>query len=291
MVGGEGLMDPTGYLAPAYEILKIMKEAGYLDSNMSRVKRTFNYLVSGELQVAVFGAGGTGKSTLAELLLHSDPQLLNPKYNMSFELERKRIPGDISARFQVVPGQEGYIKTEWRKAFDAVKGARRALIFNVVANGYHTYGEQGRLTAIEAPKEFFSEDWKEHFANYVVERRIKEIDLLKVLCTQLETVKIPIRMTTVVTKEDLWWSEIEQVSAFYEGEYLHIIQSLNEKRQSKGLNFHHNFAPVSQVHANLDVFRLGERRVVKEISSGYDSALHLASVYRLLQQFDQQLKA
>lgn len=284
------MIDPTPWIGPAFEVLRKLKESGYLGSGGGMLKRTYDLLVNGELQIAVFGAGGTGKSTLAELLLHCDPQMINPDYRMSFEVERQKIPGDVSARFQVVPGQDGYVSTEWEKVFHSIRNARRALIFNVVAFGYHTYGEQGKFNATEAPEKYFGEIWRNEFEAYAEARRQKEVELLTILSGRLKEIRLPVRMVTIVTKEDLWWSEINRVRSFYEGAYLQCLTGIQTSRSQANLSFQHSFATVSQVHANFDMFRLGERRVVKPTAEGYDNALHLASVLKLLQLYTQLLK-
>jgi hypothetical protein len=82
-------------------------------------------------------------------------------------------------------------------------------------------------------------------------------------------------MVTLVTKQDLWWSQRHEVKAFYEtGAYNALI---NDLRKHKGeANFSHDFISAS---LNLLNFKTEDGTVLTKTVAGYDNALRIANFH------------
>ncbi|WP_299701533.1 hypothetical protein [uncultured Tateyamaria sp.] len=281
------MIDPTPYVGPAYELYKGLREKGVGRSAHSRFRRTINWIKSGNTQVAIFGAGGTGKSTLGKLILSGDPSSVDPTYDMSDHLERINLPGERSAQFLIVPGQADYQKTEWRKAYDRLNSARSLLVINVVAYGLHAVGGKSELEREAIPDEFFGADREAAYATYAKDRLQTEQELHEAVLSEISGIKKPIRYLTIVTKENLWWRSYDQVRQHYGAAYTDVLRAATAAFAKRGVEFSYSFLPVAQTHSNLVVERASERAVLKSVAEGYDMALHLASVARLLDKFDE----
>src|SRR5438105_3969285 len=78
-----------------------------------RYLRKLKYrLRRGHLKIGIFGAGGTGKTTLANLLSGKlDLGSRIGPYEESYEVDRISLPGNLVCTMLVAPGQEHRVHT------------------------------------------------------------------------------------------------------------------------------------------------------------------------------------
>jgi hypothetical protein len=180
-------------------------------------ERVFKRLKNGELKIAIFGAGGTGKMTLGQLLAGSYELSDLPTYRESIRMEQYKLDSNTVGSIVVAPGQERREDT-WDDLLRSLASGKVKLIIHVVAWGHHSFGELS-YTQHRLYQPGMSAD--EFVAVYTAERRDRELAVLRKLephlaiANQKKTV-----MITIVSKQDLWWNQRNQVKDHYSnGEY------------------------------------------------------------------------
>nr|WP_290224132.1 hypothetical protein [Trichocoleus desertorum] len=239
-------------------------------------KRIFNLLKDGELKIAIFGAGGTGKTTLGRLLSGEfELSGLLQTYQESISTEQYRLDGNTVGSVIVAPGQERRQDT-WDDLLRSIAGGKIKLIIHIVSWGYHSFGEfsytQHRLYQNGMTSKQFIEEYAEECRN-------RELDVLKKIephlsiANQRKTVLI-----TLITKQDLWWSDRQTVKSFYtNGAYENLIREISNKRGSA--NFIHEYRSASLVLENLVS---GTNELLLETTAGYDQRLKFANFMQFL---------
>ncbi len=234
-------------------------------------KKVLNLVKHGDLTIAIFGAGGTGKTTLGKILsgrfeLSSLPQ----KYEESITIEQYKLDSNIFGSVIVAPGQERREDT-WDNLLRALASGKIKLIINVVSWGYHSFGELS-YTMHKIYKNGMSS--KQFIEEYAKSCRNRELDVLRRIephlsvSAQKKTIFI-----TLVTKQDLWWDSRLMVSKHYiEGEYGNLIKSICNKRGSS--NFVHEYRSASLVMENLFS---GDNELLMATTQGYDQRLKFAN--------------
>jgi adenylate kinase family enzyme len=207
-------------------------------------------LAQKRLALAIFGAGGVGKSTLGNFLDEKFDPLEPPKvYRASEDTEEKFLKTNPAQTIFVAPGQperSGYVN----KLLSDLMQTKRLVVMNLVAYGYH------------ATVEDISVDVAEYFQR----NRALELDRWKELTERLTILPAPIKLITVVVKEDLWYPNNTDVRRYYEqGEYTTILQHLRSQRGE--INCPHEFIYVSLTSHNL-ADKSG--KVLANIVEGYD---------------------
>lgn len=229
-------------------------------------ERVFKRLKNGDLKVAIFGAGGTGKTTLGQMLAGSYKLSGLPTYRESIRVEQYRLDSNSVGSIVVAPGQERREDT-WDDLLLSLASGKVKLIIHVVAWGHHSLGEYGHRRH-PLYKSGMSTD--EFMAVYTADRRQRELEILRKLephlaiANQKKTV-----MITVVSKQDLWWNDRDRVKDYYvNGEYGHIIEGVRNKIGSS--NFIHEYCSASFVMENLLSI---ENELLVATTSGYDQWL------------------
>jgi hypothetical protein len=105
-------------------------------------ERVFKRLKNGELKIAIFGAGGTGKTTLGQLLAGSYELSDLPTYRESIRMEQYKLDSNTVGSIVVAPGQERREDT-WDDLLRSLASGKVKLIIHVVAWGHHSFGEVG----------------------------------------------------------------------------------------------------------------------------------------------------
>lgn len=234
-------------------------------------KRIFNLLKNGELKIAIFGAGGTGKSTLGKLLSGEfELSGLLQTYQESISIEQYKLESNKIGSVIVAPGQKRREDT-WDDLLRTLVGGKIKLIIHVVSWGYHSFGEfsytQHRLYQSGMTLEEFLRE-------YAAVCRNRELDVLRriephlSIADQRKTVVI-----TLVTKQDLWWNNRLEVNKHYvEGAYEQLIQNIRNQRGAN--NFIHEYRSTSLVMEN---FLSGDNELLIPTTQGYDQRLKVAN--------------
>jgi len=272
------------------EWLEIAGAAGqYLDEEENRkwlkdrYDRTLDYILKGETQIAIFGAGGVGKTRFSKLLMAEDPMALTPGYGADVTVKDDPLPGNLSARLLVAPGQRIFVDQEWPDVFKILQAARSVFVVNVVAYGYHAIDGTG----FKSNPQFAELGTSDAAAQqYFTDRRQVELARFQDLAKGLENLTRPFRMLTLVAKEDLWADRRDEVQAHYgdleTSAYAQAVQDLAEKFEANGVKMYHNFLPVAQISENL-VTPKGDLLV--PTVAGFDGARRRNSVYGALRYF------
>ncbi|WP_395141476.1 hypothetical protein [Armatimonas sp.] len=229
---------------------------------VDQVKKLRRRLRQGTVGIAIFGAGGVGKTTLGTMLDESFDPLAAPRtYKSSVDTETYYFKSNDSQSLLVAPGQERRRATSWAPIFSDLYRSKKVVLINIVAYGYHA-----------------SEETITDFEIYQQQSRVIEQELFQELAQSLKLLTAPIHLITLVVKQDLWWNNQEKVKAHYEqGEYADILTSLqNHVGQGR---CPHEFIYASLVLQNL---KDGTGKICVPTTSGYDDTLQHESYRRLL---------
>lgn len=229
--------------------------------------------------ILIIGSGGTGKSTLGKILSGEHDLLLDPlgEYEESLTIERYSLKHNEDVQVLVPPGQAHRRPTEWPVLqADIAAGKFRGIIL-VCAYGYHSIGEisytQHRL---------YQDDQDAFLRSYLEDRRKDELAVLNQLSPQIQVSPTKMWLLTLVTKQDLWCNENQEVEAYYrDGKYGKAISKLLENTDLK--SFRHEIAFSSLVISN---FVTGRDERLQDNTAGYDHARCSQSLRRLLEIVD-----
>lgn len=224
-------------------------------------------IVEGKITIVIFGAAGTGKTTLAKLLSgrFASSELL-PPYQESIGVESYQLDSDVIASVIVAPGQERR-EDSWDDCLRLINSGKVRLVINIVSWGYHSFREisyqQHRLYQDNMTVAHFLEE-------YTQDCRQREINVLEKikeslsLADQKQTILI-----TLVTKQDLWWNNRQTVKQYYyNGEYKRIIEKITNKKGSA--NFTHEYTSACLVYEN---FISGTNELLISTTPGYDQRI------------------
>ena len=274
-------LEPVGTVVTAAAITEqIVKKSNFIKRHAKRLKFLIN---NGNANIPIFGAGGVGKTTVGKLFDGVDPLDLGSMYDESIAKEIVKLTGDIPGKVIVAPGQVERIDRHWTSLFNEINIGKSFGFVNVVSYGYHdfmleSYKDHDLYTSGMTVEDFIS--------IYVSKRRELELELLNKLIDGVSNVEKPVWMATLLTKQDLWYSDKLNVEMHYEkGEYNEAIDRL---RQKVGVNnFQHEYIPTSLTLKNF-VTKKGE--VLAGTTGGYDMAKHLtylSSMYENLEKLIQ----
>jgi len=247
-------------------------------------KRIFNLLKNGELKIAIFGAGGTGKTTLGQLLSGEfELNSLLQVYQESITIEKYKLDSNAVGSIIVVPGQERREDT-WDDLLRSLVGGKVKLIIHVVSWGYHSFGEFGYTQHRLYQKGMTTEQFVEEYAG---DRRNRELGVLRKIephlsiADQKKTI-----MITLVTKQDLWWNDRLAVKEYYtNGDYERQIQEIRNRRGSS--NFVHEYLSASLVMENLIS---GANELLVPTTQGYDQRLRVTNFRNFLNAIERLFK-
>jgi ethanolamine utilization protein EutP (predicted NTPase) len=258
----EKVIENVETLVTAYELSK--KAA-------PTVQRVFKQLQSGKLKIAIFGAGGTGKTTLGNILAgKASANNVLSQYQESISIDRVKLEGNTPGQVLIVPGQEPR-QDKWDEVLSAVIDGQVSLIINVVSYGYHSFEDidyqSHPLYQVGMSERIFA-------TTYAENRRIREIEALQAMESHLKIAKSKrVLMLTLVTKQDLWWQSRELVKDHYQnGGYNQIINSIQLKKGSDG--FQHEYVSTCLAIEN---FISGSNELLWPNTEGYDERLKVTN--------------
>ncbi|PZV28186.1 MAG: hypothetical protein DCF12_00185 [Snowella sp.] len=248
------------------------------DKTFPTFKRLFKRIKDGELAIAIFGAGGTGKSTLGKYLSGKlENSQLSSGYQESISIEKYILDSNVIGSAIVVPGQERR-QDSWDDLLRTISQGKISLIINVVSWGYHSFGE----LSYQQSSLYKSGITNQEFLKvYTEEHRQEELQALTKIIPHLsvaDSKKRKILLITLVTKQDLWWHDRLKIQDYYQkGEYENKIQAIRNKLGSS--NFIHEYCSASLV---LENFISGENELLVPTTQGYDERLKFANLRNFL---------
>lgn len=220
------------------------------------------WLRRGQLRIAIFGPGGTGKTTLGQFL-SGKLDFSATKYKQSVEVEEFSLKGDFVCTLIVPPGQARRAITTWPSLYRSLAEGKSAGVINVVCAGYHSFAEG----SYQETKYFTPGMSKAEFLQtYLRACRERELEIIADLTPRLLDAKQRIWMITLVTKQDLWWNDRAGVEDLYENsQYNEFIKRITHERGAQ--HFQHEYMSASLLINNL-VTSAGE--VLATTTAGYD---------------------
>lgn len=243
---------------------------------MPALKKLRYLLTHGRLQVAIFGPGGTGKTTLGQFLSGNlDLGFNATKYKQSINVEKFSLKGDLVCKLLVPPGQARRAINTWPALYRNLAAGKSGGVINVVSWGHHAFAE----ASYTETKYFKTGMTQEQFlVDYLEACRERELEIIRDLTPRLLDAKNKIWMITVVAKQDLWWNERAKVKQHYaEGEYNRHIERITQERGLQ--NFSHEYLSAAPVINNLIT---GAGETLATTTGGYDQNIQYAHLQVLL---------
>lgn len=262
--------DPIGTVSTGVSTIELSQKI------FPSVKKIFQLLKDGELKIAIFGAGGTGKSTLGKVLSGKlDLNSLLQPYQESISIEQYKLDSDVVGTVIVAPGQ---IRREytWEDLFRTMASGKFNLIINTVSWGYHSFGEIGYVQHKLYQNGMTSNQFMDVYAE---ECRIRGLDVLNKISPYLSIAdRQKTVLITLVTKQDLWWNDRIKLQDYYQnGDYEKLIQDIRNKKGSA--SFIHEYQSASLVIENLFS---GANELLVSTTGGYDQRLQAANFKKLI---------
>lgn len=244
-----------------------------LDKSIPTFKRLFSLIKDGDLKFAIFGAGGTGKTTLGKIL--SGQYELSGLYQESITTEQYKLDSNVVGSVIVVPGQ-GRREDTWDDLLRVIASGKVKLIIHLVSWGYHSFGaisyKQHKLYQSGMTISEFLERYLENSRERDLEV-LRKIEPYLSVADQKKTV-----MITLVTKQDLWWNSRYELKNHYEnGDYNKLVENIRNKRGIN--NFTHEYLSASLV---LENFVSGVNELLAPTTAGYDQRIKSANFQNLL---------
>ncbi|MFV8750526.1 Rab family GTPase [Nannocystaceae bacterium ST9] len=238
--------------------------------------RLWKRISQGQVRVVVFGAGGSGKSTLGKFLAGDE---IGSDYRESHHLESYALDSTTPCTILVPPGQEGLRPKTWSDLQRHIASGRSTTALHVVSWGLDEvqpvrYVDRAEYRAGMTVDEFVSA--------YSEAQRNAELRVIEDLATHLGNAPHHLSLVTVVVKQDLWWASRNAVRAHYSsGKYAEHVGTLRNHLGDQ--NFTHKLWSASLVRRNL---RDGEHTMLVPVAEGYDEPLgnwHAKRLVELIQ--------
>lgn len=251
------------------------------DAILKRLKSIFSWFRSGDGTekkpgILLLGAGGTGKTTLAQLLAGNFDCLVDPpgRYEESIGVEIFGLKDDPKVEIVVPPGQHHRRESTWNDLHaDIVAGRFRGVIL-ISSFGFHSLGEISYKD-----HRLYQGNKAEFLDAYLAAQRDDELAVLRQLTPHLQASRGRLWLLSVVTKQDLWWPQQTQVEEYYrDGDYGATVQQLVSTKG--GRDFRHELAYASLIINN---FVTGRQERLRPNAEGYDHNEQVKSVRHLFQ--------
>jgi hypothetical protein len=240
-----------------------------------RFLKTVRWFTEGKSDVAVFGAGGVGKSRLGYRLQYPGKTDLPPPYREDLRPDPRNKWPDRPGTVLILPGQKERDQF-WSDEYQNL--ARRRGIINVVAWGLHSFSQD----SWRAHPDYLDGMTKEQFV-WAHQEHCRQIELARLneMKPHLQGGRGNFWMVTVVAKQDLWWAERDDVQEYYtSGQYANIIEEI---RHDRGRRFQHEYVSAA---LELNNWSIPDGEFLLPTASGYSLRLYYANLKNLVDAFD-----
>lgn len=228
--------------------------------------------------VLIIGPGGVGKTTLGQFLSGQDEKATSGSYVESVGTEEFKVADDVNVQIVIPPGQAHRRNATWDQLLEEVQEGKFRGVILIYAYGHHALGDISyKSHRLYDPNKGF-----EAFVASYLEQCLKtEEQILKIVCDAVKKCAAPIWVLTLVTKQDLWWDERDNVEKHYtEGKYGKLVRECLGGKSER--DFRHEIVTASLVIRNLIT---GRNEILKKTVAGYDAPLQEKSFEKLLQVF------
>ena len=226
-------------------------------------------------KILILGPGGVGKTTLGQFLSPpSEDAAADGKYIESISVERYSLKDDKKVQIVVLPGQAHRIEATWTNILAELRDGKYRGVILIQAYGHHAIGNFD----YKNHKLYDAKQGDEAFLRAYLAECVKlEENILERLCNEIQKTHRPLWLLTLVTKQDLWWNDRDDVERYYtSGNYGAIMQRCAGGKQSH--EFRHETAFVSLILHNLTTER---NQILKTTVAGYDQPMQIESIDKL----------
>jgi len=265
------------YVVTAVETAKALWDnKAYIAEGLAYLRSYFQDTKLGP--VLILGAGGVGKTTLTNLLASGSESLViaPDKYKQSLDIEVASVKLKPGTKIEVTaaPGQPERRKDTWPELEAGIAKGKYRGIIQLVCYGYHSLGLD-----LKSLKEYQpGKPVEEILPGVLARQREEELTVFRQLSPYLIATDSKTWLLTVVTKQDLWWEDRENVERYYRtGEFGKAIADL--VGQKPGQNFRSEL-----VHSSLVIGNYVDSRglLLKTNTAGYGTGLQLQSLRELV---------
>lgn len=234
-----------------------------------------------ERPLLILGAGGVGKSTLGQIL-SNQLDFLSPQfgvYTESIQVEKYPLAGAEQVEIVVAPGQQHRRASTWGQLLAGIENGEYRGIILVGAYGFHTLGEISyKNHAIYKPKMRVAK-FVEQFTRA---RRKQECAIVKELAPALLNNQQRIWLLNLVTKQDLWWRQRDEVTRFYSsGAYGKLLTGVEESPGGDGFCKESAFCSLL-----ISRFMTAKKESLMNNAGGYDELERGRSILEMYAKLD-----
>lgn len=229
--------------------------------------------------ILVIGPGGTGKTTLSQILKGEYNFLLDSgrSYQESVGVESVKIKGSPNVAMLIPPGQPHRREATWPDLLRDIGNGKFRGIILLSAFGFHSLGD---LPINQ--HQLYKGDANAFLVKFLEEMRKDEISILKSIAPHVAMNRRQQWLLSLVTKQDLWWKKHSDVETHYRvGEYGVEIDNIIKKTNPK--LFRHELCFASLTISNLIS---GANELLQPNTEGYDHARQASSLLNLFKTID-----
>jgi hypothetical protein len=202
-------------------------------------------------------------------------QEVTPDYKDSSHLETYKLAGGVPGSILVPPGQQGLRVSTWSDLLREVSTGKSSIVLHVVSWGMNQIGSQDYS---DLSSHVAGMDLAAAAAAYFETERDHEVTTLDSFAGQISLTPRRLSLITVVTKQDLWWEDRQDVRTFYErGRYAEIVAGIRNRVGEQ--NFTHKIWSASLLRRNI-VDMSGN--ILRATAAGYDDTIQLRDQCKLL---------